>query len=79
MTAEVATSAEESAEKIKGVMMTAIATLLSLLEALVAVLIVDLAGLGVDEGFVGFRDLDKLVLGGIIAPIGCIALDLGCG
>lgn len=71
MAAEVTTTAEEPAEKVKWVVMAAAAALLSLLQTLVAVLIVDLAGLGVDKGFVGFGDLDKLVFGSIIAPVRC--------
>lgn len=71
MAAEVAASTEEPAEKVEGVVVTATAALLPLLEALVAVLVVDLAGLRVDEGFVGFRDFDKLVLGGRVATVRC--------
>lgn len=69
MTAEVAATAKEPAEKVKGVVVAAAAALLSLLQTLVAILIVDLAGLGVDEGFVGFGDFDELVLGSIIASV----------
>lgn len=72
MAAKVPASAEEPAEKVKGVMVAAAAALLSLLQTLVTILIVDFAGLGVDEGFVGFRDFDKLVLGGFVAPISCV-------
>lgn len=71
MAAKVTTTAEEPAEKVKWVVMAAAAALLSLLQTLVAILIVDLAGLGVDKGFVGFGDLDKLVFGSVIAPVRC--------
>lgn len=74
VTAEVTASAKEPAEKIKWVMMAAAAALLSLLQTLVAVLIVDFAGLGVDKGFVGLGDFDELVLGGIVAPVRCVTL-----
>lgn len=69
MAAEVTTTAEEPAEKVKWVVMAAATALLSLLQTLVTILIVDLAGLGVDEGFVGFGDFDELVLGGVVAPV----------
>lgn len=71
MAAEVAASTEEPAEKVERVVVTATTALLPLLETLVAVLVVDLAGLRVDEGFVGFGDFDKLVLGGRVAPVRC--------
>jgi len=38
------------------------AALLSLLQALMAVLVVDLAGLGIDKGFVSFGDFNELVM-----------------
>ena len=44
-------------------MVLAAAALLALLEAFVTVLVVDLAGFGVDEGLVGFGDFDELVVG----------------
>lgn len=71
MAAEVTASAEEPAEKVKGVVVAAAAALLSLFQTLVAILVVDLAGLGVDEGFVGFGDFDELVLGGIVTAARC--------
>lgn len=71
MAAEVTASAEEPAEKVEWVVMAASTALLSLLQTLVAILIVDLAGLGVDEGFVGFGDFDELVLGSIVAAVHC--------
>jgi S1-C subfamily serine protease len=43
--------------------------LLALLETLVAVLVVDLAGFGVGEGFVGFGDEDELVVGGWVVAV----------
>jgi hypothetical protein len=64
LVAEVAAAAEEAAEEVERVVVgaSAAALLLVSLEALVAVLVVDLPGLGVREGFVGFRDLDELVV-----------------
>lgn len=62
LVAKVTAAAEEAGEKIKGVVMLA-AALLALLEAVVTILVVDLAGFGVDEGFVSFRDFDELVVG----------------
>jgi hypothetical protein len=54
--------AEEAREEVEGVMASATAAaLLSLLEPFVAVLVVDLAGLGVGEGFVCFCYLDELL------------------
>lgn len=63
LVAKVAAAAEEAGEEIEGVVMLLAAALLALLEAFVTVLVVDLAGFGVDEGFVGFRDFDELVVG----------------
>ena len=71
MAAKVTASAEEPAEKVEGVVVAAASALLPLLKALVAVLIVDFAGLGVDEGFVGFGNFDKLILRGFVAPVRC--------
>lgn len=63
-----AAAAKEAAEDVKWVVVAAAAALLLvLLQAVVAVLVVDLARLGVAEGLVGFGYLDKLVLGGFIA------------
>lgn len=56
--------AEEAAEQVEGVMVAA--ALLLLLQALVAVLVVDLARVSVDQGLVGFGDLDESLVGGVI-------------
>lgn len=64
-----AVAAEEAAEKVEGVAAAAAALLLAVLETLVAVAVVDGAGLGVGEGFVGFGDLDEFLLGGVVAGI----------
>jgi len=53
---EVAGAAEEAREEVEGVVRAGAAALLVLLDALVAVLVVDLAGLGLGEGVVGFGD-----------------------
>ena len=52
--------AEEAREDVEGIVLTGAAALLMLLEAFVAILIVNAAGLFIREGFVGLRDLDKL-------------------
>lgn len=70
MSTEMTAAAEKSAEKIEGVVVLATATLLPLLQALVAVLVVDFARLGVDEGFVSFGDFDELLFRGVIATEG---------
>jgi Ni,Fe-hydrogenase maturation factor len=64
LVAEVAAAAEEAAEEVERVVVAAAAAALLLvsLEAFVPVLVVDLPGFGVREGFVGFRDLDELVV-----------------
>jgi hypothetical protein len=61
----VAAAAEEATEQVVRVVAPATAALplLALLEPFVAVLVVDLAGLGVGEGLVGFGDEDELVVG----------------
>ena len=45
------------------------AALLALLHSFVAVLVVNLAGFGVGERFIGFGDFDKLLFGGVIASV----------
>jgi hypothetical protein len=71
LVAVVATAAKEAAEEVEWVVApaTAAALLLALLETLVAVLVVDLAGFGVGEGFVGFGDEDELVVGGWVVAV----------
>lgn len=64
LVAKVAAAAEEAAEEVEGVVRLEAAALLALLEAVVAILVVDLPAFGVAEGFVGFRDLDELVVRG---------------
>ena len=62
---------EEAREEVERVVMLgAAAAVLVALESLVAVLVVYAARLRVDEGFVGFADLDELVLGcGIVGVL----------
>lgn len=62
LVAEVAAAAEEAGEEVERIVVL-LAALLALLEAFVTVLVVDFAGFGVDEGFVGFGDFDELVVG----------------
>jgi hypothetical protein len=62
-----ALAAEHAAEEVEGVVLLEPAALLVLLEALVAVLVVDLARLGRREGFVGFGYLDEFGLGCVVA------------
>lgn len=63
-----AVAAKEAAEEVEGVAAAA-SLLLAVLETLVAVAVVDRAGLWVGEGFVGFGDLDEFLLGGVIAGV----------
>jgi hypothetical protein len=67
--AVVAPAAEEAAEQVEGVVLPEAAALLLLLDALVAVLVVDAAQFRVRQGFVGFGDGDELVLGGWVARV----------
>jgi hypothetical protein len=62
LVAEVAAAAEEAAEEVEWVVRLEAAALFALLQALVAVLVVDLAGFGVGECLVRFRDLDELLV-----------------
>jgi len=64
LVAVVAAAAEEAAEEVEGVLLLEAAALLALLDALVAVLVIDLAQLRVRERLVGFGDFDELVLRG---------------
>lgn len=78
--AKVAAAAEEAAEDVKGVVrVAAAALLLVLLEPFVAVLVVDAAGFGVDEGFVGFRYFDELVMGCVVASVKGEGVRIGVG
>jgi hypothetical protein len=65
LAAVVPAAAEEAAEEVEWVVPAAVAPalLLALFEGVVAELVVDLAGFGVGERFVGFGDEDKLVVG----------------
>jgi hypothetical protein len=69
---EMSSAAEEPREQVEGVVVVAAAALLSLLEALVSVLVVDLAGFGVREGFIRFCYLDEFLLGGGIPTAGLL-------
>ena len=79
--AEVAAAAEEAGEEVEGVVAAAAAAaLLVLLEAFVAVLVVDAAGFGRGEGVVGFGYLDEFLGGGFIATRGekgLVSFDFG--
>jgi hypothetical protein len=67
--AEVTPTAEEAGEEVKGIMvLPAPATLLTLLEPLVSILVVDFAGFRDGESFVGFGDFDEFLFGRFIAP-----------
>lgn len=70
MAAEVAPATEETAEQVKGVVVLPAAALLPLLEALLAILVVDLARFWVDQGFIGLGDFDEFIFGRFIAPVG---------
>lgn len=59
---EVATTAKEAREEIERVSSLTVSTFFVLFEAFVAVLIVDFARLGFDEGFVCFGDFDEFLL-----------------
>ena len=65
---EVSAPAEEAREEVEGVVVPLPAALFVLLEAFVAVLVVDAAGFGVREGFIGFGDLDKFLVRRFVAP-----------
>lgn len=66
--AEVSAAAEEAGEEVERVVAAAIAAaLLVLLEAFVAVLVVDAAGFGGGEGIVGFGYLNEFLGGGFVA------------
>ena len=64
-------TAEEAREEVEGVMAATATSLacLVLLEAFVAVLVVDAPGFGRREGVVCFGYLDKFLGGGIVATI----------
>jgi hypothetical protein len=67
--AEMTPTAEEAGEEVEGIMvLPAPATLLTLLEPLVSILVVDFAGFRDGESFVGFGDFDEFLFGRFIAP-----------
>jgi hypothetical protein len=49
------------------VVVAAAAALLALFEAFMPVLVVDFAGFGVREGFIGFGNFDEFLFGGLVA------------
>jgi len=59
-------AAEEAREQVEGVMVLLAAALLPLLKAFVPVLVVDFAGLGIRESFVGFGHFDELLFGCVV-------------
>ena len=67
--AKVTAATEEAVEHVEGIVMVATATslLLVLLQAFVAILVIDAPAIGIAECFVRLRDLDELVMGGIVA------------
>ena len=67
-----AAAAKEAREEIKGVASTTVTSLLVLFEAFVTVLIVDFAGLGFGEGFVGFSDFDEFLLRCLVTTAMCL-------
>jgi hypothetical protein len=68
LVAEVAAAAEEAGEEVEGVVLLAgAAALLVLLDAIVAVLVVYLAGLLLTEDFVGFGYFDELLTCSFVA------------
>jgi hypothetical protein len=62
-----ASTAEEAREKIKRIMSTTAATLFLLFQACVSVLVINLSRARRGQDFVGFCDVDKLPLGGLIS------------
>jgi len=58
-----ARAAEEAREQVEGVVRAGAAALLVLLDAFMAVLVVDLARFGLGEGVVGFGDGDEFLMG----------------
>lgn len=60
-------AAEEAREEVEGVVRAGATALLVLLDAFVAVLVVDLARLGLGEGVVGFGDGDEFLVRGVVA------------
>jgi hypothetical protein len=65
-----AAAAKEAAEQIERVVVSAATSAIAMrLYSIVAVSIVDLSQLGIAQDFVGFRDLDELIVGSVIATI----------
>ena len=72
MVSEVARAAEEAREEVEGIVALARAVaLLVLLNAIVAVLVVDFACLLNAEDVIGFGDCDELLVGGVVPTETC--------
>lgn len=69
-----ATTTKEPREEIEGVTSTTVSSLLVLFEAFVTVLIVDFAGFGFREGFVGFGDFDEFLLCCLVSTVLCLSV-----
>lgn len=67
-----ATAAKEAREEIEGVAAMTVSSFLVLFETFVAVLIVDFAGFGFGEGFVGFGDFDEFLLCCLVSTVLCL-------
>ena len=77
---KVPAAAEEAGEEVEWIVASSAAALvLALLQAFVAVLVVDFARFGVGEGFVGFGDFDEFLFGGFIAAVVCVSCDIWAG
>lgn len=72
MVSKVSRATEKAREQVEGIVLLArAATLLVLLNAVMAVLVVDLASLFVAKDFVGFGDISELFVDRIITTGSC--------
>ena len=76
LVSKVAAAAEEAREEVEGVMVSAATTLLPLFETFMAVLVIDLAGFGVGEGFVCVCDFDEFLFGCLVASASVIRISI---
>ena len=70
-----ATAAEEAREEVERVASLTVTSFLVLFEAFVSVLIVDFAGFGFGEGFVGFGDFDEFLLCCLVTTVLCLLVE----
>ena len=69
LVAKVTAATKEAGEEVEWIMVVSSASLLSLLQSFMSILIVDFAGFGVRESFISFCYFHELLFCGVIASV----------